>query len=689
MKKTADFLQFYQGNQLFESLIEKYFKHFDSIQQSEKPKILTKLIDSYNHGLPYSKRPLFLFYFTKLLFYSDLGDINEEIKRIVYFFTTTIHGEEFIDYLMQLEHEQLFEVVQMRGDLYADVCNLTYFIIKKETTLSWEQAEEMADSYLDNEPCISIPFLEKYFHAYYTLYSKENIKFSTKKLVDLSNQILEYSKEKSMITLAWIAKNDDSILREYNKETLSEKDLLTLNNLTILDQQLIEEFGDYEEHTEFSSKFGKALVGLLSKERKEQRREQKEVQRKVIHEIKMTGRSNKTYLKGYISFLSSIVYLGTDDLKKGLKSLDDAYDLGFDPELLLSRICQLNVALKNKEKAAENAQELMNKLLFDSYEKARNNEFGLELIVVIEDAGNKPYFSDKIINDIIEKSDTRMKNYVAQLGGEVEPICKKIEQERIEKGIKLIDSLIDNTAIDKCISENSNIENLNYKSDIQNLIGLSLEELDLFIVKKGDYLFDLFSGTINAKKILNYTNLIRDEVIQDINGNLEKILISYPALSSNIVIASQYLENLISKNNLDGSIKLVRQLIDKRDIKRDIGILDLIRKVVDKINSENRFKESIELLRKGKNIFGEKELQDADLILKDTYFSYISFEKSPIKRDNILKEVESDNLHANDERFKKLRIQINNELNKRKKIIMMASGIVIVVIVIVIMFFVL
>ncbi len=687
MIPTTDFLKFYPGYDGYKKLTEKDLSNLEGVEKSEIPGILIKLIDFYEQGLPYSLRPVFLDAFYSLLI-TDGYDVRPgAMEKIHNFFLETIANPDYKDYLFFLNENKLFENAQFRGDIYAENIDLSLIILDKKVNLPWAETVEMAENFLKNEPAISIPFYEKYFTAFANTYQKENTHLSTIKLFDLAETILKYSIDSTFIKYAWTIKHDDVFMRNFYKETFAGNDLQDLNKLERLEDDLVKEFGEIESHNHFSSKGGRMLVNVLSREKKEERREQKLFQQQTIANISIEVKSKENYCKGYKEYLSAIVYFGTDDLKKGISSLEAASAYGFDPDSILEMLLSLYSDTKKIDKAADLAQELITICGILNIEEAQSDQFNDDYLKAIEKANRQPAFFDQQIAKIIVENKININQHINDLSKEIKPRQDEIVKARIDKGIQLLDSLIDNQIIDKAIHENQILEQLTVEANIQDLQHQSLEELKPFIEAGSKDLVQLYEGTITLKRLIEYVNNVRLIVQSEKDENIDFLIRTFPNLCASAVIGNELSMEAVHNGDSNGGIKLLNHIFEKRDEKRNLGFLEPIKLLVAKLNSDNRFNESIVLLKKGSKIMGDEESSAASDLLKETYLMFIESEKSPVKRNKILLEAEEQDLHQNDDRFTKYRKEINNQLNKRKKTILIASGIALVVVVVVILIF--
>ncbi len=687
MKLTTEYLKFYRGYDGYRKLTEKELTNLEDTEKSEIPGILIKLIDFYEQGLPYSLRPVFLDAFYRLIVTDGYDVTPEAMEKIHNFFLETIANPEYRDYLFFHNGNSLFENVQFRGDVFAESIDLTLIILDKKVNLPWSETAEMAEIFLKNEPAISIPFYEMYFNAYANIYQKENTHLSTVRLFDLAETVMKYSIDSILIHYAWTIKHDDVFLRNFYKESFAGNDLQDLKNLERLEGEIVEEFGEIESHNHFSSKGGRMLVNVLSREKKEERRDQKLYQQRTITNISLELKSKESYCRGYKEYLYALVYFGTDDLKKGINSLEAAKGYGFDPGSIHELLLRFYSGTKKIEKAADVAQELITISGILNIEEAQKDQFNDDYLVAIGKANRQPVFFDQQIEKIIAENRINKDQHINDLSKEIHSKREEIIISRIDKGIQLLDSLIDNQIIDKAIHENQILEQLTVEANIQDLQHQSLEELKPFIEAGSKDLALLYEGTITEKKLLDYVNNVRLFVQSEKGENIDFLIRTFPNLCASAVIGNKLSVEAVHNGDSNGGIKLLNHIFEKRDEKRNLGFLEPTKLLVAKLNSDNRFNESIVLLKKGSKIMGEQESSAASVLLKDTYLMFIESEKSPIKRNKILLEAEEQDLHQNDDRFTKYRKEINNQLNKRKKTILIASGIALVVVVVVILIF--
>lgn len=148
---------------------------------------------------------------------------------------------------------------------------------------------------------------------------------------------------------------------------------------------------EFGREVRISRTVGKA-IGLLTKAGREQRAAEKDYQSQWVGRIRGTGRSSIPYITGYAEYLCSWAYVGTDDIKKAIKSLEAALQSGFDPGIVLTLLYNYNETIKKTNEAAKWAQSLLDTNV-GTIQEAEESEFDRALLLTIRAAAQEPKFS--------------------------------------------------------------------------------------------------------------------------------------------------------------------------------------------------------------------------------------------------------------------------------------------------------
>lgn len=682
MSTSALKTSYYPAKEEFDQFVASLPANTENLSFSQKSDLSLKAWELLDKGLPYSDRPIGLYYFYHFLALRGESEQDEVPPQLVDAVSYSLAEKDISEYLSLLDKDKLYEVSQIRGELQTFALRLDEFVINEELFGEWESIKKASEEFLMNEPGLPLPFLETYMRAYNHYCYKA--KRPDARLYEIAKQVLDLSTDlKYAIPHADGIVNDEENLRVYQKETLPPEDAKKILALEELQEYVEAEFGG---DLRVRSTLGKA-VNFLTKEGREQRKLEKEVQAEWCGRIRRTGRSRSPYVHGFSEFLCSFVYMGTDDVKKAIKSLEDSYNAGFDRGVVAALLSHIHDGLKNKTEAARFAQIALDFLHIESIEEAKELKWN-DLILTIKAAGQEPQFVTRLWKAIQEKNFQKREEIINALEPKIQKARKENLEQRTKIGIEFLDSLIPLTQTDEALIQGKKFSEIMIDTHSADLLVLSLEEIDLFGKTGLDQLLSFYNPAISVQAAIEYIDNLMKEKYGNIAMQIGACMESFPNLMATIPIVKKYIAQFVQNGNQDSALKLTEFAIEKRPSVKAPSFYDAIRPLQKSLHEKQQWLDEIALISKARKILQEKEFSEATTDLTEAYVAALNIEKSLNQKDKLLKDAESENL--SDERLKNIRVEVDALLNRRKKIIIwsaVAVGALIVIAIIIAILF--
>lgn len=652
---------YYPAKEEFDQFVASLPTNTENLSFSQKSDLSLKAWELLDKGLPYRDRPICLYYFYHFLPLpggSEQDEISDELLDAISY---SLAEKNISEYLSLLDKDKLYEVCQIRGELQTLALRVHEFVINDELFGEWESIKKASEEFLTNEPALSIAFLEAYMTAYNHYCYKT--KRPEARLYEIAKQVLDLSTDlKYAIPHAYFIVNDEVNLRVYQKETLPPEDAKKILALEELQEYVEAEFGG---DSRVRSTLGKA-VNFLTKEGREQRKLEKEVQAEWCGRIRRTGRSRSPYVHGFAEFLCSFVYTGTDDVKKAIKSLEDAYNAGFDRGMVAGILSHIHDRLKNKAEAARFAQIALDSLSIESMEEAKKHKWD-DLILTIKAAGQEPKFATRLWKTIQEKNFQKHEEMINALEPKIQGARKENLEQRTKIGIELLDSLISLAQTDEALIQGKKFSEVMIDTRSAELLVLSLEEIDLFKNAGLNQLLSFYDSQISVQATIDYLDSLMNQKFGNIATNVNECMKSFPNLMAIISIVKKYVAQFIQNNHQDSALKLTEFAIEKRPSVKAPSFYDAIRPLQKSLHEKQQWLDEIALISKTRKILQEKEFSEATTDMTEAYVAALNAEQSLTRKDRLLKQAESEDL--TDDRLKTMRTEINSLLDRRKKII--------------------
>lgn len=430
------------------------------------------------------------------------------------------------------------------------------------------------------------------------------------------------------------------------------------------EESVMDEFGS---GVRVHGALGKA-VGFLTKEGRAQRAMQKEIQADWVGRIRRSwGRSSSPYVYGYAEYLCAFVYMGTDDIKKAIKSFEDALRSGFDNGLVLSFLFYIHDQLKHKTEAAQWAQKALDYCSVESEKEAEENDFEHQLVLAIKSVGQEPQFVQRIWQSILDQNSQKSTEIIKALEPNIEAARKENVVSRTKMGIEILDQLISVAQTDKILSEGKTPNGTMIDSRSAELLDLSLEEIELFKNSGTDKLVAFYSSQIPLQAALEYLEDLVKNKFGDIAANIEECIKTFPNMMATIQTVKKFVAQFIEQDQQDSALILAEYAIEKRASTKTPALYDAICPLQKSLHEKHQWIDEIALISKSRKILQEEEFSKATSDLTEAYLAALNEEQSLSQKDKLLKEAESESL--SDDRLRSLRAEVNSLLARRKKIL--------------------
>lgn len=627
----------------------------DRLSYSQRSDLSSRAWEIFRKGVPQADRPTILYHFYHFLPLSEIESEHSQADAI----QNSMLDKDITEYISLLSKDKLYEVCQIRGRLQAFVLRLSEFLLDEDLFNEWDSIKRGCEEYLNSEPTIPVPFLEYYMDAY-RHYCHKTEKAESR-LYDIAKQVLDFSTDPSVISIAFRIVNNDGIFRAYQKKNLTPDDAKKILALQELEKQVISEF----QYVRTRSTFGKAL-GLLTKEGREKRAEEKGVQSGWVSRIRSTGRSDSPYVHGYAKYLCHIVYCGTVDIGKAIRSLEDAYKSGFDRGMVISALFDLHDMLKHKEDAADWAQRGLDILGVESMEEAEEDESIYKLLLTIKDAGREPQFAGRLFRPIVDQNLQKRDGVIDALEPKVELARKNNIERRIRMGIQYLDKLISLQKCDEIMTNGQSANDILTRSHLPVLLELSLEEIEFFKNAGQDLLNDIYRLEISLDRLLKYLDILMNRSFDRIGANLEKCIELFPNLIACLPSVDKYISMLVEASEFGPAKRLCEHAIERRETRKASGVYHAIRPLQKALHERGNLTDEIALINKARDVLVNGELVEAAADLAESYVTAANAETSLKKKDELLKKATLDGLV--DKRLKSMRVELDSLLNRRKRI---------------------
>ena len=659
MKSTDSF---YPGAQEYDVFLASLPKNETNLGEKKMLSLSLQAAELFNKGIPYRHRATCLYYFYHFLnLTSDSSSKTELINQfpsLPGFAVSSLTEPSILKYIELLECNKLHEVCQVRGEIKMYNIELVQFIAGKSTK-SWETIAQEAEAFLASEPVQSQSFLEFYFSAIFL--SKK----SSARRYELADNIWKTSTNADSLEHAWQTLNEPDDIRAYKKETLPPKESKNIFELEQIEQEVMAEFGG---HLRGRNALGKALQ-FLSKQGREEKKALDELQTQWIVRIKrpLNFSGNDAYVNGYAAFLMAFVKGGTDDIKGAVKELKNALDYKFDPASVLSVLVSLLDSLKKTDEAVNYAQQLIDVSGFQ--EEKQIQETLQSAYLNFKTVGREPIGANRIWEGRVQENQSKVSSIIKALEPRIESAKKRNIEQRTQAGIKLLDNLFPVTKTDDALNNNSSFSSINILNSVDDILELSIEELELFNKTGIDKLTFLFTPTIKHDNLLNYNETVIRNIYGNMSVDIETALKTFPNTLSCIPIAKKYITELMNVGKQEFAKRLADHLCTIRSAKVE-GLYDAIKPIQQEYHSKQQYRSEIEFIIDARKLFNERENKQATIDLIEAYIELLGIEKSLNEKDRLLKEAETEKLQ--DERLNKIRVDVDALLYKRKKMLKMA-----------------
>lgn len=664
MAKSTD--SFYPGKQEYDVFLMSLPKDEKNLSEKEILSLSLQAAELFNKGIPYKDRSTCLYYFYHFLNLTSGSrsetEIINQFPSLPGFAVSSLNETSILEYIKLLECDKLYEVCQVRGEIKMYNIELIQFIAGKSAK-SWDAIEQEAEAFLTSEPAQSQSFLESYFDG--ICLSKN----SQARRYELANNIWETSTNKDSLKHAWFTLNDDEDIRAFKKESLPPKEAKKIFELEQIEQEVKAEFGD---HWRGKNALGKTLQ-FLSKQGREEKKALDEIQTQWIVKIKrpLNFSGNDPYVNGYAAFLMAFVKGGTEDLKGAVKELKSALEYKFDPASVLSLLVPLLDSLKKGEEAANYAQQLVDVMCLQ--ENEQKQDLLQSVFLVFKTIGRKPIWANRIWEGRVQENQNKVLSIIKELEPIVESAKKISIEQRTQNGIKLLDNLFSVTKADEALNNNNSFSTINIPNAVDDILELSIEELEVFNKTGIDKLTFLFTPDIKLDTLLNYNETVIKNIYGNISANIETALETFANTLSCIPLAKKYITELMSVEKQDSAKRLADHLCTIRTVKVE-GLYDAIKPIQQEYHFKQQFRPEIGFIKKARILLNERENKQATIDLIEAYLQLLGIEKSLNEKDRLLKETVIEQLQ--DERLNKIRVDVDALLYKRKKMLTRAGIII-------------
>jgi hypothetical protein len=603
----------YPGKEEFDRFLSSLPNDKALLSSSDQANLAFTAWRLYQGGLPHRDRPTCLFYFYHFLPIHGDADLGEHSDDLYEASLSSVADPNICKYLPLLDRDKLYEACQQRGTLKLIDLSLPQFVLDDALFTEWNSIRQAAEEFLNSELATPILFLESY------MFGTQHYSYKTKRpdarLYEIANQVLDLSTDLRAISVARSLVNDQGNLREYQRKQCPPRDAKKLLALEVLEKQVMSEFG---HEVRISRTVGKA-IGLLTKAGREQRAAEKDYQSQWVGRVRGTGRSSVPYLTGYTEYLCSWVYVGTDDIKKAIKSLETALQSGFDPGIVLTLLFNFNETIKRTNEAAHCAQSLLDYTNVGSIKEAEESEFDRALVVSMRAAGQEPKFSEMKWQAIQKSNSDKHAGVVAALGPKIQAARKQNVEERINLGIALLDGLIPVSLTDQALNDGKKFSETYVETPRDALQKLSLEEIDLFTKAGLPQLVQFSNPTVSLDAAIDYVRRLHDLRISDIGREIDHSISAFPNLVTTIPIAGDLISRCTRGGHLAAASQLAHFAINKRPQTKVMGFYDAIRPLQKALSRADRsMKRSIFFLRAGGYCNPMRSLKRQPISLKHT-----------------------------------------------------------------------
>jgi tetratricopeptide (TPR) repeat protein len=669
---------FYAAKEDFDRFVSALPKDESQLAPSARGELALAAWKLFQAGIPHRHRPMCLYYFYHFLPLDSEAATGESVSQLYDASVSSLLDREVRKYVSLLNGEELFEVCQQRGTLKLIALSLPEFVLDDAKFSEWDSIKRSSEEFLNGEAAPPISFLESYMYAlqhycYKTKRADANLYKSAVQVLDLSTDLRAIEVARSLV-------NDDGNLRAYQRSQCQPRDAKKILALESLEEQVMAEFG---HAVRISNTVGKAL-GMLTKASRERRAAEKDYQSQWVGRIKGTGNSAVPYVSGYAEYLCAWVYMGTDDIKKALKSLERALESGFDPGIVLTFLHNINDTLKNRDAAARWAQRLLDYTNVGSLQEAEGSEFDRSLMLTIKAAGLQPQFSSRFWNTILTTNSEKQGTIIGGLEPKIRTARNENLQQRTEAGIALLDSLISTTETDEALANGKSLSDISIETPKTELINLSLEEIDLFTTAGQDQLLLFTNPTIELHAAIEYVRSLHHLRYSDIGRDVDQSIAVFPNLMASIPVFKDLVSQCANSGQLAAAQKLTSFAISKRPQTKVVGFYGAIQPLRKAVHRDRPPAEEIVLIAKTRRLLHDPELAEATRDLTEAYVAALTTEKSLTEKDRLLKGADSEGLA--DERLSAIRSEVTALLERRKKIIIwtaLISGAVLLIVIII------
>jgi hypothetical protein len=671
-------LDLYPAKEQFDQFVSSLPKDGTALPSTKQADLAFMAWRLYQEGLPHRDRPMCLYYFYHFLPFYREAEMGDKAEALYEASISSVVDPQIRKYMTMLDGEKLYEVCDQRGKLKLVESRLVEFSLDNSLLSQWESIRQTVEDFIGSEPITSPLFLESY------MFGAQHYCHQTKrpyaKLYEIANQVLNTSTDLRAINIARSLVHDEDNLRAYQRTQCQPRDAKKILSLEALEQEVMSEFG---HALTIRTKLGKAL-GMITKAGREQRAAEKDYQSQWVARIRGTGQSSMPYIAGYAEYLCSWVYMGTDDIKKAIKSLERALECGFNPGLVLTFLYNINDTLKNNNDAARWAQKLLDYTNVESAEEAEQSDFDQALVLTIRAAGQQPKFAKRFWDEIATTNSARRPSVIAGLQPKIQAARNENIQERTNVGIALLDRLIPVALTDKALNEGKSLADVPLELARSEFASLSLEEIELFRNAGKELLLKISSGAANLQTAIDYIKRLHDLRFTDIGRDFNPSMAAFPNLVAAIPTLKELILQCTRAGHLDAGTKLAEFAIGKRSKGKVVGFYEAIRPLQKALHQDRPLTEEIDLIAKSRKILQPKEMAEATTDLKEAYVAALGVETSLTKKDRLLKAAASEGL--SDERLSAMRVEVDSLLQRRRKIIMwsaiIGAGVLLLIVVI-------
>lgn len=676
---NPEFKSFYPAKKDYDNLV-KNLHDIKKMDINQRSKVCLEIYKYFELGIPYQDRGPALNYYYQLMPLTGRVEFSKEQEKLAGSqIMDAFNNIDLINYIRTIEPAELFDVCQIRGELYAYLLFESFENNFDELKKNWASVFEEAEEFMNNEPCIPIRFLEDYMHAMFLC----NIEKQIARVYELSEQVLENSINLKYIEIAYLNVKDPEYLRAYKKKIMKSNDIEKLLLLENLEKEVEAEFGGSARYTKNIA--GKAF-NMITKEGRERRAAQKDYQQEWILRIMRTARSSEPYIKGYAEFLSYLVYRSTDDMKKGIKALEKAYEFGFDEYVVLHNLYHMHNELKHNQETIKYAQKCLDLIGYNNVDEIKDITFEYQYYLSIKKYGAEPLLADKIWKQIAEQNKAVKHKIIEELKPKVDIFREEDKKRRILKGMKIFDSILLPDLVEKGFQTVGGVNGVILQTPVEELLKNSLEEFDFFISTGADSLYKMYQGKIGLTEFLNYFEKLLEKNGINLFQELKKSAEEYPNFVGCIPLLKNNIDKFISLGKPAEAEFIIKHAVSIRTGIKASLLYRAVNPFVEFLKEPVQLIKKIEILELIRPFLYDSEYALATQELVSAYIGIINNEKSPVKKDKYLKETEK--LELKDSRFDELRKEVDESLYKRKKLfqkIAITSGVAIILIVIILL----